>query len=295
MSWPASPPWLLDLQGRFGAVLRQPLERTSGALRAETGAYDATLVQAVQPNQAGSASERLAVYHRQYWFRLLTVLQGLFPLTARLLGYWQFNELAARHLVAHPPLGYDIDTIGEGFEQGVAQGLLEAGSLRGAESTLLDAAAVVEAARIDAAFHRVTRAAPQVPFRPTAEDVGRLLRCSFELSPAVALLDEHWSLCERRLTLLERESDAQLEPGALGSSAERHWLLARHNSQLGLVPLEPLEAELLRLLQREPLEKALARLEASATAAERTTLSDRARAWLARSVHLGVWRGLREL
>ena len=46
MSWPASPAWLLELQARFGAMLRTPLDRSSGELRAETAAYDAALTAA---------------------------------------------------------------------------------------------------------------------------------------------------------------------------------------------------------------------------------------------------------
>jgi hypothetical protein len=57
---------LLDLQARFGAMLRTPLDRSSGELRAETSAYDAALTEAVLPTETLSAAERLAVYHRQY-------------------------------------------------------------------------------------------------------------------------------------------------------------------------------------------------------------------------------------
>lgn len=280
MSWPASPEWLLELQARFGAMLRTPLDRSSGELRAETTAYDAALTDAVLPTETLSAAERLAVYHRQYWFRLFTVLQGLYPLTARLVGFWRFNELAARHLVEKPLSGFDIDSIGEGFDARLAR-------------DLRDDDATVEAAHIDAAFHRVTRAPQSEPFRPSAQDAARLGSSRLRLADNVALLDEHWSLAQLRLSLAEQPGDKPLELGPTLPSA-RHWLLKRHQSQLGLVALDAPEAELLRLVQRYPLQQALGMLEAAAPDGERATLPARAQGWLARSVQLGVWAGLRE-
>jgi hypothetical protein len=106
----------------------------------------------------------------------------------------------------------------------------------------------------------------------------------------VALLKEHFALCQLRASLLEGASDGPLSHGDRLPAA-RHWLLARHATQLGLLALEPLEAELLHLLQAYPLAQALGRLEASASEPERAQLPERAQAWLARSVRLGVWAG----
>jgi hypothetical protein len=280
VSWPASPEWLLELQGRFGALLRTPLERSSGELRAETAGYDAALTEAVLPTETSSAAERLAVYHRQYWFRLFTVLQGLYPLTARLLGYWRFNELAARHLVERPPSGFDIDTIGDGFDRGLAR-------------DLRDEDAVVEAAHVDAAFHRVSRAPQSEPFRPSAEDAARLGSSRLQLAGNVALLSEHWSLAQLRASLTVQPGDKRLELGPALPTTQ-YWLLKRHQNQLGLVALEAPEAELFRLVQQHPLQQALGMLEAAAPDGERATLPARAQGWLARSVQLGAWAGLRK-
>jgi hypothetical protein len=286
VSWPESPAWLVELQQRFGALLQTPLDRSSGALRAETSAYDALLLAAARPTQTLSSAERLATYHRQYWFRLFTVMQGQYPLTTRLVGYWRFNGFAARHLVDRPPRGFDIDTVGHGFAETLAQ-------------LVPEDAAVREAAAIDAAFHRVTRAPQREPFRPAAQDVPRLTSSRFVLSPSVALLSEHWPLCQRRLGFAEPKSDETVEPREpLGEplAEARHWLLAWHQPKpslkLSLLALEPAEAKLLQLLQLYPLEQALGLLEATASDAERAALPERAQAWLARSVQLGVWSGL---
>jgi Putative DNA-binding domain len=94
MSWPSSPGWLLELQASFGDMLRTPLDRSTGSLRANDAAYPAPLMRAARPARDQSGGERLAAYNRQYWFRLFTVLQRAFPLTSRLIGFWHFNEYA---------------------------------------------------------------------------------------------------------------------------------------------------------------------------------------------------------
>lgn len=291
MSWPQSPEWLLELQARFGDLLRTPLSRAGGSLHAETSAYPTALTTALEPTPALSSAERLAVYHRQYWFRLFTVLQGLFPLTARLVGYWRFNEFAAAHLIERPPRGFDIDDIGEGFEQTLSLNVREHGDVTVAPGSRIPVEALLDAARIDAGFHRVLRAPQPEPFHPSPDDVARFDSSCLVLSPAVALLRERWPLCERRASFIEQPSDEPITLGAPWPTA-RHWLLARHGTRLGLLSLEPREAELIGLLQLHPLEQALGLLEASAGDEERAKLPEQAQAWLSRSVRLGVWSGL---
>ena len=84
----SAPDWLVELQGRFGAVIRTPLDRSSGALRATVSANAPAALDDSLDGPRRPAAERLAVYNRQYWFRLFGVMQTAFPLTARLLGHW---------------------------------------------------------------------------------------------------------------------------------------------------------------------------------------------------------------
>lgn len=297
MTWPSSPEWLLELQARFGDLLRTPLDRSTASLRADTAAYPSALIESALPSATLSSAERLAVYHRQYWARLFSVLHTLYPLSARLLGYWRFNEFAAQHLVKRPPRGFDIDAVGDDFSLSLAEHLPETATVKTDQGLLVEAAAVLDAVQIDDAFHRVTRATRSEPLRPTPADAARFADSCLQLSAGVALMQERWPLAELRMGFVERPKIVPGSPGdelvQLGARwpAPRHWLLTRHASKLGLLALEPREAELLGLLQQLPLEKALGRLEAAAPAAERAGLPARAQAWLARSVQLGFWAG----
>ncbi|MEO8796673.1 MAG: DNA-binding domain-containing protein, partial [Polyangiaceae bacterium] len=172
MTRPA-PTWLAELQARFGSAITHPLSRATGRLEAMPTAYDPALV-------ASTSAPRLAVYNRQYWFRLFDVLQSAFPLTMRLMGAWTFNAIAAHFLEKSPPRGWDVDQATDGFERFV-------------ESTN-EPPVVVEAAHIDAAWLRVFRAPRTTPFRPTSEDAPRLPSSHLVPSPALAFVEEHFAL-----------------------------------------------------------------------------------------------------
>jgi hypothetical protein len=289
MSWAQSPTWLLELQARFGQMLRTPLDRSTGTLRAVTSSYDARLVDATKPSSL-PARERLAIYHRQYWARLLSVLQKAYPLTARLLGFWHFNELAARHLTATPPTGFDVEDIALGFEAFLATAL-EAG----APAELIDdqgarAEAIVEASRIDGAFQRVLRAPVTKPLRLTATNERELAALRLLPSPAIALVYESWAWCDERAGLIASSDETAVALPRRLPQPRRQLLVFREN-RIGTLPLEAREGELLELLFEQPLGAALGALEARCSPEERERLPEQARAWLGRSVGLGVWSG----
>jgi len=294
MSWPRSPAWLDELQARFGDMLRTPLERSSGSLRASLASYPPALLGEARPGRDLSGAERLAVYNRQYWFRLFTVMQRAYPLTAQLVGYWQFNELAANFLLARPPRGWDLDGVGAGFAEFLAEAP-PSEKIRQADALPeIEREALLEAARIDRAYHQVFRAPAVTRYEPSASDTHRLLQARLRISPAVALLTEHWPLCGLRRRLLEAPAEQAVRLDARLGQAQ-HWLLGRDGLTLGLVPLDARELELLTLLSRSSVATALAELEhackSSGGLQELQELPANTQKWLARSVKLGVWVG----
>jgi len=275
-----APAWLGELQARFGEMLRTPLDRSEGRLCAQPERYSAQLVRSVRNTAQSSASERLAVYHRQYWFRLLSVFQASYPLTVRLLGHWHFNEHAARFLSERPPAS-DLSHVADGFAEAL--------------DTYAVSDTIREGARIDHAYRRVSRARPEATYRPSGADAERLLTGQLVLSASAAIVHEHWPLCELRRALLAAsdESEAPLPtPEAL--AAPQSLLLLGDSLQLQSLVLEPREATLLDLLRTHPVGVALALLEEQCSAAERAALPAQAQRWLSRSVQRGVWSALAE-
>ncbi|HEX4340522.1 MAG TPA: DNA-binding domain-containing protein [Polyangiaceae bacterium] len=274
--------FLSDFQARFGAAVCTPLGRRTGTLRALPASYDRALLADIAGDPA-RAGARLAVYNRQYWFRLFGVLQDAFALTARLLGYWSFNELAARFLREVPPRGFDIDRVPDGFEQFLA----------GAVSVdrVIEPALLLEAARVDASWRDVFAAPHVTPYRPEPADVKLLLASRLVPSPAVVVLELHWPLLELKQGLASDPGERRLPQPARSTRAE-WWALGRTPTGVGQRFLTPREGELHALLRRHSVGEALERLEAECSPAERATLPERAREWLARSVEYGFWIGL---
>ncbi len=278
-----APAWLAEFQASFGDVIRTPLDRTSGTLVAKSSSYASRMVREALDASNATGSERLAVYNRQYWFRLFDVVQGAFPLTSRLTGYWLFNEYASRFLLAKPPRGWDIDRVPDGFEVFFEETL--------EVEDITTRQALIESARIDAAWHEVFRAPKTPPFRPSAADAAGLLESRLTPSLAVRVIEENFPLLElRKKTLGDPGATRVAIPPALPHP--RAWALLRNDHGISQISLEPREAELFALLREFSVRDALARLENACSAEERALLPAKTQAWLARSMKLEFWIGL---
>jgi hypothetical protein len=279
----APPPWLAALQTGFSAAIRAPLDRETGTLTARPEDYPPDAVAEVTDSPHGPAPTRLAVYNRQYWFRLFTVMHTAFPLTASLLGHWAFNGYAQRFFLAHPPPDWDLDGALDGFEDFLPDAL----------DASLPRAPLAEAARIDAVWRKLFRAPSAEPFRPTAAQAAGLLDARLVPAPGTAVLSERWPLLElKRARAGVTDEEAVALPPRL--DAPRWWALLREPGGIRQVLLEPREAELFTLLARHTVREALALLESSCEEAERAALPAQTQRWLAQGVARGMWCGLAE-
>lgn len=285
------PAWVEELQRGFADAVRQPLDRSSVTLRARSEAYEPSLVAATTPTPKLGSAERLAVYNRQYWMRLFTVLHGAYPLLARLLGFWELNRLAELYLTQHPPRSWDIDAIVPGFEPFLATLLTDEVFEVSQPSRRLPSLALREAAAIDAAHHRVFRAPLEPTYTPSPRDSARLFQSPLRFVSGAALLTESWALVELRRQAPTLVGERMLTLGER-LAVPRSWLLLRRELSLVLLALEPREMQLLQLLRLHPVAEALGLLEAACSAQELTRLPEQTRGWLARSVKLGLWAQL---
>jgi hypothetical protein len=277
-----APDWLATLQQHFGDMLRTPLDRSRGSLHAQTQAYARALCDAVEDGVHTGARERLAIYHRQYWFRLFGVLQREYRLTARLLGMWQFNELAARYLRAHPPSAHDLQHIAHAFPAFLARHLPASGHA-GVRGDVLG-----EAAQLDATFSRVFLA-PEVRLLAPAQLAGPELPArQLRLAHSVALFREHWPLVALRRTLMHDTSESAVAvPARLASPG--HWVIFRVDDGHQLAEIDARAYRLFTLLCELPVGEALARLESECDPGERPALPQRVQHWLRESMRVGFW------
>lgn len=103
-----APKDLRDLQAWMQAAITHP----RGAL-ATTDA--ATVRAAVQSSASQNSLERLGIYHRAYYARLIEVMRGLFPALVHALQQETFDTLALAYLEQHPPRSYTLNLLADRF------------------------------------------------------------------------------------------------------------------------------------------------------------------------------------
>ncbi|MCA9676141.1 MAG: putative DNA-binding domain-containing protein, partial [Myxococcales bacterium] len=119
---PAAIAALRALQRDIMTALRAPL---TGDARARAGLparatvtaspVDAVAHTHVTPSATLTAPARLALYQRQYWYRLLDSLAEDFPALRALLGGPAFAALMEAYLEATPPRSYTLAHLGAGL------------------------------------------------------------------------------------------------------------------------------------------------------------------------------------
>jgi hypothetical protein len=279
MSESHAPDWLAQFQAEFGAILREPLDRETGTLTARVDRYAPEIVHEICDAANASAVARLAVYNRQYWFRLFSVLHTAYPLTTRLLGAWRFNACAQAFLSAHPPRTWTLDDVPEGFDDALPA-LLGDDPRREVLS---------EAARLDAHWRSLFHAPDVAPFRPGSADAARLPDARLLPSPRVRLWSERSALLALRLQLPAGLDRPLALPPA--HPAPAWFALCAEPNGIRALPLDPQEGALLALLARHTVRDALAQLEAECPADARAMLPTNTQRWLAQSVARGFWAG----
>ncbi len=96
---------LRQLQRSMTAALMQPLTR-------QDGLSASTQVDFITPNDRMSGFERLEIYARQYWFRLLDCLYDDYPALRVFLGERRFHKLCREYLAQHPSTSWTLRNLG---------------------------------------------------------------------------------------------------------------------------------------------------------------------------------------
>ncbi|MGC8541734.1 MAG: putative DNA-binding domain-containing protein [Phycisphaerae bacterium] len=69
--------------------------------------------QFIKPNDRLSSFERLEIYNRQYWFRLLDCLYDDFPGLRAVLGEPQFHKISQAYLAQYPSRSFQLRNLGQ--------------------------------------------------------------------------------------------------------------------------------------------------------------------------------------
>jgi hypothetical protein len=109
---------LLELQRRVAAVVMQPLTRQD-SMRRKTREGRSVKVEAealIKPNRVLSSFERLEIYNRQYWFRVLSCFAEDFPGLRSIIGSSKFERLMRAYLTDCPSVSFTLRNLGSRLE-----------------------------------------------------------------------------------------------------------------------------------------------------------------------------------
>ena len=112
-------PKLQELQRLTASVIMQPLAKgfrtsknfTDGRLNS------AVASQFIKANDRLTPFERIGIYNKQYWYRLIDVLYEDYPGTAAVLGRLKFNNLVSAYLREYPSNSFTLRNLGDRLEK----------------------------------------------------------------------------------------------------------------------------------------------------------------------------------
>ncbi len=205
---------LLELQREMAAVVMTPLTADEG-MREKTldgRRTKAIAEKMIAPNSRLSSVERLELYNRQYWFRVLDSLAEDFGSLRKVIGSKRYDAMAIAYLNAYPSRSFTLRNLGSKLPEWLAEH---------AEFTGRRQKLAVDVAKIEWAFVEAFDNAELQPLN--MEEVKTLSSESkLQLQPHLRLVALNYPADEVVLNLQEREGRQASEAGR----AEEHEELA---------------------------------------------------------------------
>jgi hypothetical protein len=117
------PAELHDIQRAFATAIMRPLTKNYGMQPKWTDgrATKKAVADFIKPNDRLSSFERIEIYNKQYWFRLLDSLYDDFPGLRALLGDARFHKMSIAYLDKHPSESYTLRDLGQHLEKFLAR------------------------------------------------------------------------------------------------------------------------------------------------------------------------------
>ncbi|MFZ1084742.1 MAG: DNA-binding domain-containing protein [Terracidiphilus sp.] len=105
---------LLEFQRRMAADVMRPLteDESMREYLDDGSCISDRAATYIKPNRQLSPFERLEIYNRQYWFRVLTALTEDYPALEAVVGAERFEALARAYLAAHPSRSFTLRNLG---------------------------------------------------------------------------------------------------------------------------------------------------------------------------------------
>jgi Putative DNA-binding domain len=109
---------LVTLQRAVARAVMQPLTRSERMRRTAPGGgrMSAYAARYIKPNERLTSFERLEIYNRQYWFRVLDSMAQDFPGLRAILGQRRFDGMCRAYLAECPSRSFTLRNLGARLE-----------------------------------------------------------------------------------------------------------------------------------------------------------------------------------
>ena len=110
---------LRELQTVMASAVMRPLDAEGGMRKRWVDGRSMKTVAAefIKPNSRVTSFERLEVYNRQYWFRVLDCLYDDYPGLRAILGERKFSRFAVRYMEVFPSASFTLRNLGRHLEE----------------------------------------------------------------------------------------------------------------------------------------------------------------------------------
>jgi Putative DNA-binding domain len=121
---------LMQLQRTMARAVMQPLTSSERMQRRapDGGSMKRYASRFIKPNDRLASFERLEIYNRQYWFRVLSAFSEDFPGLRAVLGQRRFDAMAKAYLIANPSRSFTLRNLGARLESWLRKNPKWAGS-----------------------------------------------------------------------------------------------------------------------------------------------------------------------
>ncbi len=205
---------LMQLQRTMARAVMQPLTSSERMQRRAPGGGPMKRYASrfIKPNDRLTSFERLEIYNRQYWFRVLSALGEDFPGLRAVLGQRRFDAMAKAYLIANPSRSFTLRNLGARLESWLRNNPKWTGS---------NLNLALDIVRLEWADIEAFDGTAEPPLRP--EDLANVAgaRLKLTLQPYVRLLSFRYPVDDLLLEVRKEDDDTDFASNAFTERKKR--------------------------------------------------------------------------
>lgn len=205
---------LMQLQRTMARAVMQPLTSSERMQRRapDGGPMKRYASRFIKPNDRLTSFERLEIYNRQYWFRVLSALGEDFPGLRAVLGQRRFDTMAKAYLIANPSRSFTLRNLGA---------RLEAWLRKNPKWTGTNQNLALDIVRLEWADIEAFDGKAEPPLRPEdlASEAGPRLKLTIQ--PYVQLLSFRYPVDDLLLEVRKEEDDTDFASNTFAEHRKR--------------------------------------------------------------------------